>query len=165
MLSKKAKIRIKLNEQARVQRRQVRYLRKYFVNSLLIPMPVIAMNGGLRPGLFRKLGISDKQLFLSGYVIAYFPAYSWDHNLISGQFIRSQRDPSGCTFVISMKTHKLQGMSVRGFSIDLVERRKFDLRKRKHSIDTSMYCQPYAIPLTPQGKEHAEQISEGAHCA
>lgn len=161
MLSKETKTRIALNRYARLQRRQVNYLRKYFVNSLLIPMPVIAANGGMRPGLFERLGISGKQVFLSNYAIAYWPASMRDPDVFTGQFIRSQRDLTFCTFAVNMKTHMLHGLSVAGFSIDLVKRRKFDLRKRKPSgLDTSMYYQPYAIPLTPQGTQHAEQASQ-----
>jgi hypothetical protein len=137
MLSKAVKARIKHNEQERLRRRHIRLLQKYFIKSLIIPIP--ARSQFRLKDFLKEAGITDKQMFLAKYTIVYYPAHRKDKDIIYGQFVRSIRDPSFCSFMINVKTKTLHGLTVEGFQINLEERRAFDLRPNPNNCSTCKY--------------------------
>jgi hypothetical protein len=136
MLSKETKARIRRNAYARLQRRQVNFLRKYFIGAFLIPLPFGASARGLKHHVLSEMRISEPVLFRSPYAIGVYPADMQNPNRIYGQFIRSQRDPSFCTFGIKMDERLLFGLSAPELKIDLVERRKQDMARKDMKLAT-----------------------------
>lgn len=151
MLSKKTKQRIRRNAYKHLQQRQLRFLRKYFIKSILIPMPQVRAAEGMKMDVFAAAGFTSKQVFLAKYAIGYFPPDGMAPTTIVGYFLRSQRDPTSA-FAIDMNTHMLRAYTAKEFVLDLKVRRQEDLERSRNPNNCST-CKWMAI-----------DDGEGGHC-